>query len=181
MKILKSQKGFTLLELMVTMSIVVIMSYCLFLALRAGDEQRQAADAKMLIYDSAREGLYKMVQEIRQTAPSRVTIGVGSSDITFSIPNSATPVDATTYSVDWTTAQQVTYAIGGTNNNQVIRTVGGVSTVVAHDVTALTFTGNATPPSVITVRMSVQHSTAGGRTMPANAIQMSGQARLRNA
>jgi prepilin-type N-terminal cleavage/methylation domain-containing protein len=180
MKILKSQKGFTLLELLVTVAITTILSYSLYIALRAGDEQRQAMDTKMLIYDSAREGLYKMTQEIRQTASNRVTFGAGNTSITFDIPNPATPVNAS-YGVDWTTAQQVTYAIGGANGDQIIRTVGGNSTVIAREVTALTFSGNATPPSVVTVTMSVQSSTAGGRTMTAAPVQMSAQARLRNA
>ncbi len=179
MKTLKSQRGFTLLELMVTVAITVIMSYCLYLALRAGDQQRQAADAKMLIYDSSREGLYKMLQEIRQTASNRITFGTGNTSVTFSLPNSATPV-AADYTVDWTTALQVTYSLGGASGNQVLRTVNGVSTVIAHDVTALSFTGNTSPPSIVTVSLSVQHSTAGGRSMASTPIQLSGQARLRN-
>lgn len=179
MKTLKDEKGFTLLEMLVTVSISVILGYGLFLALRAGDEQRQAADAKMLVYDSAREGLYKMLQEIRLTAASKVTIGTGNSSITFSIPNASTPVDSS-YGVDWTSAQQVTYTLGGTSNNQVIRTVNGTSTVLAHDVTALRFTGNSAQPSIITVTLSVQHTTAGGRSMAVSPIQISGEARLRN-
>ncbi len=174
---IQNQKGFTLLELMVTVAISSILAYCIFLSMRSGDELRQAADAKMQLYDSQREGLYKMIQEIRSSASTRVTLG--TSTITFSIPNPSSPVTST-YGVDWTNAISVTYSIGGTNSNQVIRTANGASTVIANDVTALTFTGNATPPTLVTVSMSVQRSTAGGRTMTAAPIQLSAQARLRN-
>jgi prepilin-type N-terminal cleavage/methylation domain-containing protein len=180
MKIMSNQKGFTLLEMMVVVGISAILSYCIFLALRAGDEQRQAVETKMTVHDSGREGLYKMIQEIRLSAPNRVTIAGGNSSITFSIPNPAQPVD-NNYQVDWTNALVVQYSLGGLNNQQVIRTVGGTTTVIANNVTALQFTGNvALNPNIVTVSMSLQRATAGNRTIMANPLTVIGQAELRN-
>ena len=68
------EKGFSLVELMFVVAIFTIIGAALFTVLRASEEQTRVVDLKMTIQESAREGLDKMSQEIRQTAPGQITI-----------------------------------------------------------------------------------------------------------
>lgn len=177
---LKSRKGFTLLEMMIVMAISSMIAYSIFAVMRAGQEQAQSANTRMTIYDGAREGLYKMVQEIRMSAPGRIAILNAGSRIQFSVPNPASPTNAD-YTINWNGSSMITYSLGGTNGRQVLRTdPNGNVAVIANDVVALNFTGNAAQPSVVTVSLSVQRTLTNGRVIPAAALQVTGQAEVRN-
>lgn len=178
-KIMNSEKGFSLVELMIGLVMASIIAYATFSILRASNEQTQSADVKMAVQDSAREGLYKMLQELRLSAPNQVT--VSANTIQFKVPNPAAPLGAD-YKVDWTNAHTITYSLGGANNRQIIR--ANLTTletrVVANDVTSLSFSGDATPPRVVTITMSVQKSMLNARQMTATPLQLIGKAELKN-
>jgi len=57
----------------------------------------------------------------------------------------------------------------------------GQTRVSANDVTALSFTGNSTTPSVVTTTMSVQRTLISRKLVPATPLQMTAQAEVRNA
>ncbi len=177
----RNEQGFTLLEVVVAVAISSVISYALFLALRMGDEQIRTTDLKMTIQDSMREGLYKMIQEIRQSAPGKVNIDSSGNSISFSIPdpNNAVGDD---YSANWDDAIQVSYALGGDDGNQIMRTVSNDVTtkVMANDVTGVTFAGNAGNPTLVTLTMNVQRTLTNGRLVPSTPLQMTGQAEVRN-
>ena len=187
MRIISDQRGFTMLEMMVVVGISTMIAYAMFLAMRTGDRQLEVAELKMNIQDSAREGLYKMVQEVRMSAPNRITMGAGCTTLTFNIPDPNNPVNPLTYEVNWP-GHQISYAL---TNGQIIRNnvTLGSSTVLANDVTAISFTTDTTSPftcsttaapELITVVMSVQRALKNGRLVPATALQLAGQARIRN-
>lgn len=171
--------------------------YAIFITMGAGDLQRQTSELKMTIEDSAREGLYKMAQEIRLSAPGRVTItspSTGYDIIQFQIPNSATPVNTnvadtvTDYTTDWTTAQTIQYARGGTSCDQIVRSTcpGGAcpattcptagsalingQNVVANDVAYLHF-DNTSNTNVVVAEMNVQRQiyVQGQRNLMVNS------------
>ena len=162
---------------MVVVGLSAMIVYAMALAMRTGDVHHQETDVKMSLYDSTREGLYKMIQEIRQSSPSRITLG--ASTITFNIPDPNAPVTAA-YAVDWASSDQVAYALGGTGNRQIIRTSGGQTKVIANDVTSLSFTGNGGQPTVVTIAMNVQRALPNGRNIPATPFQMTAKAEVRN-
>ncbi len=178
MKLL-DERGVTLLELMIAISVSTIIAYVLFVARRTAQTQMDTTNVSMSIQTSAREGLYRMLQEIRESAASRITLGSGGSSITFNVPDPSSPVTAG-YAVNWP-GHQIQYARGGTNNSQVIRTnsTTGQTSVIANDVTGLTFTGTG-GNSVISVSMNVQRNLLNGRSIPATALVLSGQAKVRN-
>lgn len=181
------EQGFSLIELMMVLGISTFLAYALFVGMRVGDRQMEDSDLRMTIQDSAREGLYKMIQEIRESAPSRITIGGGCSSISFNIPNPTTPVDLTTYAVNWL-AGQVNYSL---SSGQIRRTLNGVTTIMANDVTSVMFTTNTSSPfscatgagniNVVTVVLNVQRTMKNGRLIPATPLQIAGQARVRNS
>jgi prepilin-type N-terminal cleavage/methylation domain-containing protein len=174
------QKGFSLVEVMIAVAISSVLMYTLFVVMRTSNEQMQSAEVKMTIQDSARESLYKMIQEIRLSAPSRVTIGMGGTSIQFYIPDASAPLNAD-YTVDWNVADLVTYTLGGTNNRQILRTSNGQTTVMANDVSSVSFTGDATPPNVVTVTVNFQRQMVNTRQMTATPMQLTAKAELRNS
>ena len=186
-----TQKGFSLVELMMAIGISSMIFYAMFAAMRVGDRQTETSDLRMTIQDSAREGLYRMVQEIRESAPDRVTIGAGCNSITFNVPNPNNPINVATYAVNWP-GDQITYSRNA--SNQIIRSnaTTGQTTIVANDVTAVMFTTDTTSPfacstgpagniSAVSVVESVQRNMKNGRSVPATPLQIAGQAGIRNS
>jgi len=177
-----SQKGFSMTEMMVTMAVSTMIAYAIFAVMRAGQFEVQQTQMKMTIQDSAREGLYKMTQEIRQSAPDRIDILNAGASIQFDMPDPDNSVSAD-FSVNWGSAHTIQYARGGLAGNQIIRTdvETGLTSVIANDVTAVTFTGNGADPDTVTVTMSVQRQMTNNRWIPVNPLQMTAQAEIRNA
>lgn len=178
---LKNELGLTLLEVLMVTGISTIITYSIYMAMRTGDAQFQGSDISMLIQDSAREGLYKMSQEIRQSSPTRTDILGGGNTIQFNVPNPANPVNPD-YTVNWANSQRIQYARGGPNNSQIIRTnlTTFQTTVMANDVAVLTFTGNAADPTLVTLTIGVQRQMKNNRMIPPNPLQMTTQADIRN-
>lgn len=95
------ERGFSLAELLVVVAVSSVILYAFFIALRVGDEQFQTSQLNMTIQESTREGLYKMIQEIRQSSPNRVKIVPdpnpnilpGNDILRFCIPNPNRPVN----------------------------------------------------------------------------------------
>ncbi len=179
---IKNQKGFTLIELMMSVGASAMIAYAIFASMRISLNVFESNSVRMTIQTSAREGLYRMIQEIRESSPTRISITNSGQTITFTVPNSSTPVTSG-YGVNWGTSQ-IRYALGsGSTAGQIIRTdlSNNTTRVMANDVTALTFTGNTGSPSVVTVAMSVQRMMINRRNIPATALQLTGQARVRNS
>lgn len=177
---MKSCTGFTLIELMVVIGLFAIISYVTFLMQRLGNEQAQTSQLKMTIQNATREGLYKMVQELRLSAPDHFPAGAAGNSIQFDIPDPNNPVDAN-FNVNWTGAHRIQYALGGLNGQQIIRTNLTLNTtaIIANDVVSLNFTGGANP-SLVTVTIGVQRTLPNGRLVPNPPLQMTAQAGIRN-
>jgi hypothetical protein len=97
------------------------------------------------------------------------------------VPNPANPLNAN-YTVNWDNSRNISYTLGGVNNRQMIRTdlSTGQTRVVANDVTAVTFTGNAANPTLVTITLSVQRAMINGKMIPRIPLQVSAQAEVRN-
>ena len=179
--VLRKQNGFTILEMVMTVAISLVIAYSIFAVARSGQDQIQTSHIRMTIQDSAREGLYKMTQELRLSAPSRIAIGNGGNVITFTVPNPNNSF-AADFSVNWAGAQSIRYALGGTNNRQLIRTnqTTGQTSIIANDVASILFQGNGANPSLITITMNVQRALTNTRFIPQTPLQLTGQAEVRN-
>lgn len=170
---MRNQKGFTLTEMMVSVSVFSLMILLTTMILRGGEEQAQIIGAKMTLQESARESLYRMATEIREASPSRVTISNGGRTLTIRIPAS---VD-TSGSITW--SSPIVYQIGGTGNQLLRRDMGtGQATVLANDIQSLTFTANGNPLASVGLSVTAQRSVTNGRTL---SVTSAGEARLRNS
>lgn len=176
----RRQRGFTLTEMMISVGISSMIAYSIFAVMRVGETQVQATQLKMTIQDSAREGLYKMVQEIRQSAPGRISITNGGAAIEFDVPDPDSAF-AEDFSVDWDAAHRIRYTLGGVNGQQILRTDTNtnMTAVIANDVVALDF-DNGADPNLVTVTLSVQRALVNGQLVPEEPLQVSGQAEMRN-
>ena len=178
-KISTSQKGFTLLEAVFVMALTAMVGAVVFGITRAGNQQNNARETRMTLQDNAREGLYKMVQEIRQSGPTKITLGAGT--IQFSVPDPSSLTTGTGYALNWAGAHTIKYSVGGTNGTQILRLdmTTNKTAVIANDVTSAAFTGNG-GLTVITVTLNVQHTTPEGRQIPATPLSLVAQAEVRN-
>lgn len=178
---IRNQKGVTLVELMMAMGASTMIAYAIFASMRVSMSNFESNSIRMALQTSGREGLYRMVQEIRESSSTRIAITNAGATITFTVPNPAAPVTGA-YGVNW--GDQIRYELGtGTNSTRVIRTnmTTSAQTVMAQDVTSVLFTGNSAAPSVVTVALNVQRTLTNGRVVPATALQMTAQARIRNS
>ena len=119
MKNFDNQNGFSLVEIMVSAVLASFILGALFLTIRNYDASGDMFYSKINMEEQGMRALQKMEWELRQTAPSQITIGGGGTSITFNVPSEVSPTLATTYTVDWTNAHTVTYSVSGT---QLIRT-----------------------------------------------------------
>lgn len=88
---LKSLKGFSYVELMVTVTIVALMTAGGYAALSSGESSWFTAEAGIQVQESLRLALDQMTVELRQSKESQVTVsdGVGFNNtdvVQFSVP-----------------------------------------------------------------------------------------------
>ncbi len=185
MKILQSlkkmmgQKGLGVVELMVSVAASTLVIGSIFAAMRIQSVQMDTSNLKMTIETDAREGLYRMAQELRLSSPTRITISNNNQTISFQVPNPSSPV-STNYGINWTGAHTIQYTVTGGNLVRT-NTTTGTSNNLANDVTSVTFTGNTNSPTVVTMVMNVQRTLTNGRVVPATPLQITGKARVRNS
>lgn len=169
---MRKARGFTLVEVLVTVALFSMMMLMVGTVLRRGGEQTDLNDHKMALQGTLREGLYKMAQEIRESSPSRVAIANGGAGLSFQIPASVSNSGTITWS------GPITYQLGG-NGRQLIRTDGGTGqiTVFANDVQSVTFTASGAPIATVGYSVTVQRTLTNGRIL---SVTSTGEARLRN-
>jgi prepilin-type N-terminal cleavage/methylation domain-containing protein len=124
-------KGFTLVEIMISVAIMAGMIVGLFQVFETGRNVYDSNQALMQKQRIVQQVLGGMVRELRQARLSDITINGTNDQIDFVIPVSVDPV---------TMSSNIEYSI---NNNQIIRThPPGAQTVLAVNVDNLTFTLN---------------------------------------
>lgn len=173
---MKKIQGFTLLEMMVAVGVFSLLMLLVMMILRGGEEQTRLADIKMALQESARESLYRMGQEIRESSPARVAITNGGQTLTFQIP----AVVSNSGTITW--SNPLTYQVGGTGT-QLIRTDTGTgqTTVLANDIQSVNFAMTGNPANTVTYTVNARRTLINGRLVPENSpLTQAGEARLRN-
>ncbi len=191
MKEKAAQKGFTLIEMLMTVALASIVGAVLYVAITASQTQVDIADVKMTVQDNIREGLHKVLQDVRQSAPDKISLGncdgatpPTCTSITFTVPGSNNPNLADGY-INWSRGESITYALTGT---QLIRTNNstGAQLVYANDMTAFSVIPDqwGCPnhcPNSVTFSLSAQKVVAKtGVLIPANPNTLAATVDFRN-
>ena len=134
-------------------------------AVVAGKSSLLVSDIPTKLRQDVLFALLPMVKELRQSAPSKVSVteGTSSNTITFKIPHDddtppdGVPVD-TIGNVEW--GPDITYARDGVG--RLIRTYSGVSSVVASNITSLQFTRPAGNDAIIQIDITAARADGQG-------------------
>lgn len=132
---LKNNRGFTLLEMMVVIAIFSIIMAAVFLVLATGRNTWLSGTAYIQVQQEVRKSKEWIVKELSQGRHSTVAITAGGSTVDFQIPLNVNEGGGITW-------QQIRYTLGGLNNRQLLRNEGANIKVLANDITAVNFAQN---------------------------------------
>ncbi len=168
---IRGEKGFTILEAMVSMMIMSIITLLTVQAFMTGSRLWDVTYTRSRVSGEARMAIERLTRELRNSTMARITIPQASI-LQFQVPASIDANGVITWS-GW-----IQYSIGGLNNEQLVRldlTTGG-STVMANKVTTLQFVSNANP-ATLTVNLTAQDATDYGTQIP---VPLSSTVEFRN-
>lgn len=174
------KRGFSIVELLFVVAIFTIICGAIFASLSSGNLLWDTGSTQARLEQEVRKGIDRMYKELKQSAPSKVTIGAGNTSVAFYVPtdtdNDGDIIDDSGQ-VEWG-ANSITYLRGGTNNAQLIRREGATDTVLANDISALTFTGTpAVNPTVVVISVTAQKTTLAQRSLTST---LAAEVQLRN-
>jgi prepilin-type N-terminal cleavage/methylation domain-containing protein len=196
------RRGFTVVELMISVAVSAIVIFGIFGILQASNKQLEVIHARMTLQEGPREAMFKMAQEIRQTSPDSSKLHTISTPdangierantISFIVPvpapDAASLVDAN-FDPKW--ANNIEYRLDETTH-QILRVSTDLPTeevpippppktaILANEVTALEFSRESASPGLITITISAQRELPDGRRIPDEPIQMTTKAEARN-
>ena len=180
------------MEVTIAAALSTVIMFGVFGILQTSNRQLEIIHAKMNIQEGPREALFKMAQEIRQTAWHRIDdLSLpDANDMTQSdtirfdapIPSPTTLVDGN-YAPKW--AYGIQYSLD-TNNHQILRTTTNLEDatlmtqkVIANEVTDLTFSRKV-DSGIITIAVEVQREIPVGNQVRTVTTHMIAQAEARN-
>ncbi|MFH1061786.1 MAG: prepilin-type N-terminal cleavage/methylation domain-containing protein [Candidatus Omnitrophota bacterium] len=169
-KIWFNAQGFTLIELMVSCSILVILVSSVFAILTSGSRLWAVSVAQIDISASARNAMARVFDDLSQAGQDTVIVSPGHDAITFQTPDS--------YSggiISW--GNQIQYSLGGLNGQQLLRTdlVSGDVQVWGNNITLLQL--DQTKDDTIDIQITLSKQSAKGDIL---TVQLGSQVRLRN-
>lgn len=159
-------KGFSLTELLISVSILVILIFASFAAMNTGRSAWLTADESVQLRQEIIKIFMRMEKELKETRPAQTSLTIGSSSpsLTFKMPQDnngdGTVLDAFA-NVEW--SGDITYARNG--NNQITRTASGSTDVLANNVVSLLFTRPTSPTNILQIDITVRKTTVTGRQL----------------
>ncbi|MCX5696865.1 MAG: prepilin-type N-terminal cleavage/methylation domain-containing protein [Candidatus Omnitrophica bacterium] len=172
---MKKNSGFTLVEILVAVSIFLILIFSVFAAMGVGTRAGFSGDTSVEVRQEIIKAFMTMEKELKVTRPSQIDLRSGTTNttLTFKLPQDnngdGTILDAGG-NVEW--SGNITYALN--NANQITRTAAGVTRILSHDIMSLLFTRTATSVDLLQIDITAQKVSAARRT-----IQDSGQITIR--
>ncbi|MEK6732521.1 MAG: prepilin-type N-terminal cleavage/methylation domain-containing protein [Candidatus Omnitrophota bacterium] len=174
---IKNNKGFTLIEIMVVVFLFSIIFAAIFSVLGTGRNSMSVGESQIGVQQACRNGLDAMMKELRQADVSTIigvpANGVNYNSITFQIP---TTVGAA--GITW--SSNIQYALGGLNGTQLIRTQSGSQKVLANNIAAVSFNRLAASQTVLNISITAQKNTFPGFTARQSNVTLTSQVKLRN-
>ena len=168
-------KGFTLIEVIVSLSIFALMILAIFGMMDLGRSSWFTGNVAVEARQEIIKSFMTMEKELRKTAPSQINLanGANSGSVTFKVPNDndgdGDVLDASG-NIEW--SGNITYALNV--NSQITRTASGVVSVLANNIVSLRFTRPVTPIDILQVDITSRKTSATRRQ-----IQETGQIEIK--
>jgi type II secretory pathway component PulJ len=185
---------------MLSVAISAIIVIGIFGILQTSNRQLEMIHARMTLQEGPREAMFKMAQEIRQTAWHKIDTlstpdvnGVERANaINFVVPvpapDAASLVDAN-FTPKW--ANNIEYKLDA-NTHQILRVATDLPTetvptppaprtaVLANEITSLEFSRENSQSGLITITVGAQRTLPDGRKIPDAPMLLTTQAEARN-
>jgi prepilin-type N-terminal cleavage/methylation domain-containing protein len=169
---LKNQKGFTMVEVLVTVLIFMLISAGIMTIVNSGNDIWQMNKASVELQQELRKAMDWMMNDLREAGTSSIidvpADGAAYTSITFS-----TPTGVSGGSLTWD-ASTINFAL---SSNQLIRTYGGTTRTLASRIVLLEFTRQAASSEILEVTLRGQRAVPGGQTIQRD---LDFEVRLRN-
>lgn len=175
----KKADGFTLIEILVSVSIMLFIAVGIYGVSNVGERAYSTDMGLLELQQQARQSMSGMIRELRQNDSSDITISSGGEKITFRIPSALSPIAYSSY---------IEYEKVGTQIIRRLLTTPAKSTTLANDINSLNFCcwksgacgADCSGADILQVRLSAQ-KIVNRKTVsfPANGT-VTGKVRLRN-
>lgn len=157
-------KGFTLVEVLVTVLIFSFIAAGIFMVLSVGKASWYTGDVETELTQEMRKALTIMDSQLRQSG-SAVISDVPANDnyytsITFKVPEGV----AAGGSIDW--SEDINYSLNA--NHQIISLKAGVLSILANNITSFQFRRPSGNPDIIEIYITAQKNTVQGRSLQDN-------------
>lgn len=150
-------KGFTLLEILVALSIFTFLILAIFGVMDLGRASWITGSAAVEVHQEIIKSFMTMEKELRETSPGRISLTSGTSgpSITFQAPQDidgdGDVLDASG-NIEWSGG--ITYALNPFN--QITRDVSGATSVLANNIVNLQFTRPVSSFNIIQIDMTAR-------------------------
>lgn len=166
---MRAQRGFTILEIVVSTSLMAMVSGVLVNTLRVSQQAWQMQQSHLSAFQELRRGMDAMSRVVVSSRMDQLSIPADDNwyaGLTFRVPEDrdgdGSVLDAAD-AVEW--SDPILYSVRGFNGTQLMRTQTGASDrVLANDVIGLRFRRQSATPSVVEIEMTVFWRNTVGST-----------------
>lgn len=153
--------AFTLIEIMVSVSILLVVLAAIFMVLSTGRNTWWSSTVSAEVHQEVRKAEEWISKELRQGIRTSINIPVSEDSIAFRVPSNVSNGGVITPS------QVITYYLGGLNNSQLLRSVGGNINVLANNIQPPVFHQDLDDPQIIEVTITANKNDYRGRSISA--------------
>ena len=165
---ISQRTGFTLLEIMLVLVIVIMIGSALTMSMSSGRKTWASADTQISIQQDLRQAMMQITKDLRDSGEHHISCppdGNPCTSVSFNVPEGFS-VGNETGSIVW--SDDITYSI---SSGQIIRHNGTDTLVLANNVTAMTFVRDPTIPSrMVKITLSAQRETIFGNLLNATLV-----------
>ena len=149
MRGLDKKKGFTLIELMISLGFFTLLIIAIYAVLTMGDSTMKTGLTSIEVSQNARVGTGYMVKELYGAQVATVSISDGNS-VTFQVPGNSNTIQ---------------YSLGGLGGKQLIRTEAGATKVLCNNVKTVQFSPSPFSGRTVSISLEIEKTSLSQRTL----------------